>query len=103
MAKQSRLKLQMILEGALGSKNVYFQPPESMKLKYPCIVYSISSGDTIYASNLPYKFSICYQITFMSRDPDDETKDKIAMLPMCRYDRAFKSEDMNHDIFKIYI
>lgn len=103
MAKQKRLKLQAILENVLGSDNVYYQPPESMKLKYPCIVYSISNGDTIYASNFPYKFDICYQLTFMSRDPDDEIKDKIAMLQMCKYDRSFKSEDMNHDIFKIYI
>ena len=34
---------------------------------------------------------------------DDETRDKIAMLPMCRYDRAFKADDMNHDVFKIYV
>ena len=103
MAKQSRLKLQTMLENTLGSENVYFQPPESLKLKYPCIVYSISNGDTIYASNLPYKFNVCYQVIFMSRDPDDETRDEIAMLPMCRYDRAFKADDMNHDVFKIYV
>lgn len=103
MAKQSRLKLQTILEGVLGSRNVYFQPPESMKLKYPCIVYGISNADTKYASNLPYKFDVCYQLIFMSRDPDDEIRDKIAMLPMCKYDRQFKNDDMNHDVFKIYI
>ena len=103
MAKQSRLMLQTMLEDTLGSDNVYFQPPESMKLKYPCIVYNISNADTLYAGNIPYKFDICYQLTFMSRDPDDETRDKIAMLPMCRYDRQFKTDDMNHDVFKIYI
>ena len=103
MGKQSRLSLNRILKEVLGSDNVYFQPPESIRLNYPCIVYSISSGDTKYASNIPYKFDICYQITFMSRDPDDAIREKIAMLPMCRYDRALKTEDLNYDIFKIYI
>ena len=81
MGKLSRLKLQETLEQVLGSKNVYFQPPESMRLKYPCIVYGISSGDTIFANNVPYKFDISYQVT----------------------ERQFKTEDMNHDIFRIYI
>ena len=36
----SRLNLQTTLETILGSRNVYFQPPESVKLKYPAIVYS---------------------------------------------------------------
>lgn len=103
MEKQLRLKLHNMLVNVLGSNNVYFQPPESMRLNYPCIVYNISNGDTIYASNLPYKFSICYQVTFISRDPDDEVRRKIAMLPMCRYDRQYRSEDLNHDVFKIYV
>ena len=30
----SRLKLQTMLEEILGSRNVYFNPPESVKMKY---------------------------------------------------------------------
>lgn len=103
MAKQSRLRLHEMLKTALGNDNIYFQPPESIKLNYPCIVYTRANGDTEYASNLPYKFDVGYQVTYISRDPDDPVIDKIAMLPMCRYDRSFKTEDMNHDIFRIYI
>lgn len=36
----SRLDLQTFLEELLESKNVYFQPPESVKMKYPAIVYA---------------------------------------------------------------
>lgn len=103
MGKQSRLKLQTLLENLLGSRNVYFQPPESMKLKYPCIVYNINNGNTLYASNLPYKFDIGYQLTLISDDPDEELREQIAMLPMCSYIRSFKSDDLNHDVFRIYI
>lgn len=103
MEKQSRLKLHNILKQVLGSDNAYFQPPESLKLKYPCIVYSISNVDTKYANNYPYKFNVCYQVTLISRDPDEETREKILKLQMCRYERSFKANDLNHDVFRIYI
>jgi len=31
----TRLELQNLLENILGSRNVYFQPPENLKLNYP--------------------------------------------------------------------
>ena len=32
---RSRLALQSLLEELLGSKNVYYQPPENLKMVYP--------------------------------------------------------------------
>lgn len=102
MVKLSRLRLHELLKNALGSNKVYFQPPESLKLNYPCIVYTRSNGDTLYADNGTYKFDIGYQVTLISMDPDDSILDKIAAIPMCRYDRSYKNEDLNHDVFRIY-
>ena len=42
---RNRLDLQKIFEDILGSKNVYFQPPESLKMKYPAIRYSLDDID----------------------------------------------------------
>ena len=36
----NRLDLQALLEDLLGSRNVYYQPPESVKMNYPAIVYA---------------------------------------------------------------
>lgn len=36
----NRLNLHEEFATLLGSNNVYFQPPESVKLNYPCIKYS---------------------------------------------------------------
>ena len=36
----SRLELQTKFENILGSRNVYFQPPASVQMRYPAIVYS---------------------------------------------------------------
>ena len=45
----SRLNLHNSLIEALGTKSVYFQPPESVKLVYPCIIYEESKGRAIPA------------------------------------------------------
>lgn len=82
--------------------NCYFQPPESFKLTYPCIVYNRSSSNTRYADNNPYSFRYSYDITAISRDPDSDTPRKIAQLPLCRFNRHFTKDNLNHDIFTLY-
>ena len=79
-----RVDLQALLETTLGSEHVYFQPPESVKMEYPCIIYSLDSGSTIFANDLPYKHDKCYSIKVIDKNPDSIILDKIAMLPkMC--------------------
>lgn len=101
MAKP-RESLQILLEEILGSRNVYFQPPESMKLKYPCIVYERSGIHSDSANNKKYRVQKRYTVTFMSEDPDSETPDKLSALPYCAFDRSFKSDNLNHDVFTLY-
>lgn len=82
--------------------NVYFQPPTGYKITYPCIIYELRSGDTIFADDLPYRFEKCYTVTVIDPDPDSELPYKVAMLPMCKMDRAFTSDNLNHSTFIIY-
>lgn len=104
-----RLQLQTILEQILGTENepldkkrVYFQPPPNWLMEYPCIVYERSTGDTQFADNRPYKFTMRYSVTLIDEDPDSEYLEKIANLPMCTYDRHFTSDNLNHDVFNLY-
>ena len=98
-----RLKLQDELEQVLGSKNVYFNPPESLKLKYPCIVYHLDNGDTIYADDMPYLFSKRYQLTLIARDPDCELVDKLAYkFQTIRMDRPYTSDNLYHWSYALY-
>lgn len=101
MAK-SRLELQKILENLMGSRNVYFQPPETVKLQYPCIVYNRSEVDVIHADNLSYATKKLYSLMLIDRNPDSEFVDKILSLPYCNFDRHYAAENLNHDIFTIY-
>ena len=99
---ERRLKLQAILEELLGADNVYFQPPESLRIEYPCIIYRWDTGDTQFADDEPYIFMRRYQITVIDRNPDSAIPDKIKNLPRCIMDRTYVSDNLNHYIFNIY-
>lgn len=98
----SRLKLQAELEELLGSRNVYFQPPASIQMKYPAIRYSLQNIDNRYADNLTYKQAKAYELILIDPDPDSEYVDKISQLPYCRFDRFYPADNLNHYAFTIY-
>lgn len=98
----SRLELQTELEEILGSRNVYFQPPESVKMKYPAIRYSLSSIENRYADNRAYKQIKAYELILIDPDPDSEYADKLSQLPYCRFDRFYPADNLNHYVFTIY-
>jgi hypothetical protein len=98
----SRLELQTLLEFTIGSANVYFQPPASKVLSYPCIVYKLSDIDTTYANNVPYNLSVRYQIMVIDKNPDSQLPGKIALLPTCAFDRHYAADNLNHYVFNLY-
>ena len=99
----SRLQLQLELEELLGSENVYYQPPENLRMKYPCIRYNLSSGNTRFADNKPYSFDKEYSVTMIGYSVDEDMVKKIAMhFPKSRYDRQYKADNLVHDVFTIF-
>lgn len=97
-----RLELQAILVGLLGSSHVYFQPPPSISLSYPCIIYKRRDEEVKHADNLPYNRRKQYDVTVIDRNPDSLIPDKIADLPLCVFDRHFTADDLNHDVYKLF-
>ena len=98
----NRLELHELLCGILGSRNVYYQPPESVKMKYPAIVYSKTDIRNIFADNEVYMQSHAYLITVIDEDPDSEVAEKISDLPTCRFNRHFNTDNLNHYVFRLY-
>lgn len=98
----SRIELHEILCEILGSRNVYFEPPETLKMKYPCIVYERSNIDVIYADNKSYTNNTRYSIILMDANPDSQTIYKLLELPGIRFDRHFSTNNLNHDVFELY-
>ena len=99
----SRLKLHEELCVILGSREVYFQPPSSVQMKYPAVLYSRKSIDNTSANNTVYKQDDSYELTVIDPDPDSELVRKISKLPMCRHDRHYKQDGLNHDTFTLYL
>lgn len=97
-----RSDLQTLLIDILGSGNVYFQPPPTVKMLYPCIVYRRDSAKVNFAGDRPYKYMTRYQVTVIDRDPDSDIPAKIAALPMCIFDRFYTADNLNHDVFKLF-
>ena len=98
----SRLELQTLLESLAGTRNVYFQPPAGLTMKYPAIVYERSKLDNKFANYLVYLQKQSYSITVIDPNPDSTLVTKVSQLPTCRPDRHFKSDNLNHDVFVIY-
>lgn len=82
--------------------NVYFSPPASKQLKYPCITYNRVNNLTQYGDNKPYVITTRYAVMVIDTDPDSEIVPKIEKLPLCTFDRHYEVDNLCHDSFSIY-
>lgn len=98
----SREALQDKLESLLGSENVYYQPPPTLKMVYPAIVYSKSRIDTKKANDSTYSRTVRYDIIVIDKRPDNPVINKLLDLQYCSYDRNYKSDNLNHDVLTLY-
>lgn len=99
----NRIELQAILEEILGSRNVYFQPPETVKMKYDAIRYELTSKDIKRANNRLYLFTNCYDGVVITKDPDTTIPDAIlSHFEMCSFGRPYIADNLNHYPFTLY-
>lgn len=97
---ENRLQLHNLLKTIVD--NVYFQPPPTMQIHYPCIIYYINNIGIKYANNKPYNHSIRYQVKVIDEKPDSELPLKVASLPTVSFNNRYTSDGLNHTIFSIY-
>ena len=100
-----RLSLHHELCEILGSTHAYYQPPESLKLVYPCFVYGLNPGgrSVTKADNSLYRYEARYQLIYIT--DDSETDIPITLLkhfPLCSYDRMYVSDRLYHHVFDLY-
>lgn len=101
----SRLELHDILKGALPiehQSNLYFQPPESLKIKYPCIIYKLSDITMAHASDEVYRVKKRYMVTLITTDPDNTIVDDILKIRYCSFNRFYTNDNLNHYVFTLY-
>lgn len=97
----NRQNLSRLLRDVIGNGNVYFQPPPSKKMSFPCIVYERVRINTEFADNNPYQLVDVYQVTYIYTDPDSEIPKKLANLPRCVFERRYNDDNKYYDVFRI--
>lgn len=95
--------LRKVMKDVSGVENVYFQPPENLLLKYPAIVYSRSDIRNRPADDMVYSQFTFYDLTVIDKNPDSLLVYAVASLPRCKFGRHYKSDNLNHDTFTIFI
>jgi hypothetical protein len=99
----SRLTLHEELCELLGSRNVYFQSPASIKMQYDAIRYSLGGKDLKRANDRIYKSMNKYEGIIITRDPDTTIPDKLlAHFEMCSFGRPYTADNLNHYPFTLY-
>lgn len=98
----TREELQAKLEELLGSRNVYYNPPANLEMKYDAIRYSLSGIQSPYANNAKYTKTKCYNLIVISKRPDPEVVDKILDLPYSSLDRPYVADNLNHYPITLY-
>ena len=100
--EKSSQELQAKFEELLESRSVYYNPPASVRMTYPAIVFKRSRINVLRANNAVYRQTYPYEVTVITRDPDALIVEKISKLPMCSFDRSFVSDNLYHNVFTIY-
>lgn len=110
----SRLDLHESLKSFIRSINVYYEPPEGYKMKYPCIVYKRSGVNLLRADDSIHRFLNHYTITYITSDVDEGEEWRpsameggliqnfLKTFPYSSFDRQFKSDNMLHVVFSLY-
>lgn len=99
---KSSQELQTMFEELLGSRNVYYDPPASVKMNYDAIVFTRSRIQNVFANNRVYGQKHLYEVTTVTEDPDAEIISTVSQLPMCSFDRHFVSDNLHHNVFTLY-
>ncbi len=101
--RERRYELHDKLKDVLGSENVYFQPPDKSKIKYPCIIYHQDVGRSYAADNCSYLYTDSYFVTVIDKDPDSQIPDELMRaFPMCRRNSPYRTDNLNHYPFLLY-
>lgn len=97
-----REELQTKLEKILGSRSVYYQPPNGVKMDYPAIRYSLDDIQKTNANDSSYIKRRQYQIIVIDRLPDNPAIEQLLELPGCSYERHYEADNLNHDVLTLY-
>lgn len=85
------------------TNNLYFQPPSSIKLEYPCIIYNKTGKSKRFGNDGLYFIKQGYKLIVIDRDPDSEIADNIEQdFQYCTIDQHYTMDNLNHTSLTLY-
>lgn len=90
-----------LLEEVSGIKNIYYTAPSSGMI-YPAIKYRLDGPKDKFADNRRYFHRNGWLITIIDEDPLSSIPDKIEELDYCSYVRDYRSDGLNHFVYRLY-
>lgn len=98
-----RLNLHEELCKLLGTRNVYYNPPESVRMNYDAIRYELAGKDIKRANDGVYQITDQYDGVVITRNPECEVSDAILKhFPMCSFGRPYVADNLYHFPFTLY-
>lgn len=93
-----------VLKKATSSDIVhcYYEPPASIQMVYPCIVYTLDRPINRYADNKRFKIYKSYTVTVIDTDPDSEIPEELQKIPYCTLNSIFSTEGLKHFVHTLY-
>lgn len=87
-----------------GIKEVYFQPPSTKKLEYPCIIYQFEGYEDRYGNNSEYLSWPKYSVIVIDYDVESMIPRYMKAIRgnyIVSLNRFFVSDNLNHWVFSL--
>lgn len=81
----------------------YFQPPSSVRIKYPCFIYERDVGRTIRADNSRYGYAEGYSVLYITTNPNSSVPlNLMTAFPYSSDGKPYVKDGLYHYPFTIY-
>lgn len=95
-------KLRQILQDNGLDVNIYFEPPRSISVKTPNILYKLDRSKPIYGDNKAYVDIAEYTVIFRTKEPCCIIHNDLLKLGQSSFVSKYTKDGLNHYQYKIY-
>lgn len=98
-----RIGLHNLLKSINSEIQLYYQPPASLFITYPCFIYKDKVGQTLKAADGLYRHINCYELVYIAKTPNVGMINTIlGTFQYCSSDNIFTNDGLHHYVFTIY-
>lgn len=100
---EQKSKISQLLH-TLPVKDVIFQPSESVKLKYPCVLYDFNGYKDFFGNDGRHIVRERYTVKHIYKDPTENLRTTIrGLFVYVDFDRTFINDNLYHDVYTVYM